>query len=379
MATPLELIKAIFTVVDTIQKVVQEVQCNKARCRRLRERICGILPIVRKLETHMKTNQKDQPESYTDTLQEMLRCLGEAQEYMETFTSHKGFKASIIKVAGRDEIKRRFEGFNEKLTDLVPVLTMGLQVEAQSQLAILRDKVKLKQEDDEDEKKDWEEIMKIIKDLKGLPDQVDKVSTDIAQLTKEVRKGFDQQKRKYEDMQSTADMKLEPIEEDDLIDLTEIGKGRFGKVYKGKWIQTHIPVAVKMMDKSKSFDHEEVAGNLRDEATQMKKVETENVVRVWGIGTRSQRILLVLEFMEKGPLRDVLRNKAIELPWERRVRMALEAARGLHAIHNARPKAMLHRNISSKKFLVDEDLHVKVYFLQEFCYLAMLMEVFKIE
>ncbi|XP_077863564.1 mixed lineage kinase domain-like protein [Saccoglossus kowalevskii] len=135
-----------------------------------------------------------------------------------------------------------------------------------------------------------------------------------------------------------------------------IGEGRIGKVYKA--VYNKHAVAVKQFTEESHGPL--LAKNLRAEAEKMKKFNAENVVRLFGICTETYSHLLVMEYMSEKDLRSVLDNPSkYNLTWRRRLRMALESASGIYRIHNAEPP-MLHRSISSSKFLVDEDLHIKI-------------------
>ncbi|EMP24970.1 Mixed lineage kinase domain-like protein [Chelonia mydas] len=101
----------------------------------------------------------------------------------------------------------------------------------------------------------------------------------------------------------------------------------------------------------------------RKEIETMKKFESPNILRMYGIcideSGSSPCFSIVMEYCEKGTLRDVLTRKP-QLPWETRIRMALDAARGLYRLHQTGEKSKLHGCINSTKFLVAKGYCVKL-------------------
>ncbi|CAB1331545.1 unnamed protein product [Coregonus sp. 'balchen'] len=60
---------------------------------------------------------------------------------------------------------------------------------------------------------------------------------------------------------------------------------------------------------------------------------------------------IVMEFCEKGSLREVLDSQS-KLPWDRKARMSLDAAQGLYILHQSEEKFKVHGCINSSKFLL---------------------------
>ena len=69
----------------------------------------------------------------------------------------------------------------------------------------------------------------------------------------------------------------------------------------------------------------------------------------------------VVEYMPLGTLRSVLLDEeGHSLPWEQRKKIAMGCAQGLCAIHRGQGKTMLHRAITSTRFMLDENYKAKV-------------------
>jgi serine/threonine protein kinase len=85
-----------------------------------------------------------------------------------------------------------------------------------------------------------------------------------------------------------------------------------------------------------------------------------NVVQF--LGHCSNPPAIITEHCARGCLYDVI-QRAIhspdELPWSRRLEMALDAAKGMLYLHTRRPP-IVHRDLKSPNLLVDEHSRVKV-------------------
>ncbi|KAG0537234.1 hypothetical protein BDA96_03G130900 [Sorghum bicolor] len=65
--------------------------------------------------------------------------------------------------------------------------------------------------------------------------------------------------------------------------------------------------------------------------------------------------LLVMEFMPNGSLHDLLHRSPRPPPWPRRVEIALDVARAVHALHAAAPRVIIHRDVKSANVLLGRD------------------------
>ena len=99
---------------------------------------------------------------------------------------------------------------------------------------------------------------------------------------------------------------------------------------------------------------------LNAEAGLLATMRHPNILGFVGISTSPPAI--VTEFCERGSLFDVLkaaRRNPASLPWPLRLRMAIEAAQGMHYLHSSSPP-VIHRDLKSLNLLVDADHHIKV-------------------
>ena len=92
-------------------------------------------------------------------------------------------------------------------------------------------------------------------------------------------------------------------------------------------------------------------------------------MRLFGV-VLARPIKIVMEWMEKGSLNDFLQKelkehalKAKDPKWPLRIRLALDIARGVDAIHSHSPP-IIHRDIKSHNILVPMPLPLKISFLK---------------
>ena len=132
-------------------------------------------------------------------------------------------------------------------------------------------------------------------------------------------------------------------------DLSEIGRGGFSTVFRGRQTQFDRVVAVKVLstdlddETNRRFEREcAAAGNLSWHP---------NVVTVYGSGvTASGRPYLVMEYAPNGSLADRIRRSGA-LPWTEAVDVTVKIAGALEASHHV---GRLHRDIKPDNILVNQ-------------------------
>lgn len=133
-----------------------------------------------------------------------------------------------------------------------------------------------------------------------------------------------------------------------------IGRGGFGKVYKGV-IADNTKVAIKRLTDYQSPGGE--AAFLRE--VQLISVAVHrNLLRLIGFSTTSYERVLVYPFMQNLSVAYHLRDlKPGEkgLDWTTRKRIAFGAARGLEYLHEHCTPKILHRDLKAANILLDDD------------------------
>ncbi|KAH7282674.1 hypothetical protein KP509_35G043000 [Ceratopteris richardii] len=130
----------------------------------------------------------------------------------------------------------------------------------------------------------------------------------------------------------------------------KIGKGGFATVFYGKWQGKEV--AVKRMELKETH-------GFFSELRILSNVHHANLVDLLGYCTEGY-LFLVYEYMEMGTLNDHLRAGLSQLPWETRVKIALDAARGVEYMHEYTNPVYIHRDLKPSNILLDSNFHAKV-------------------
>ncbi|KAG5007534.1 hypothetical protein JHK82_025454 [Glycine max] len=129
----------------------------------------------------------------------------------------------------------------------------------------------------------------------------------------------------------------------------------YGEVYRGEWHGTEIAV--------KRFLDQDISGEsleeFKTEVRIMKRLRHPNVVLFMGAVTRPPNLSIVTEFLPRGSLYRLLHRPNSQLDERRRLKMALDTARGMNYLHNCTP-VVVHRDLKSPNLLVDKNWVVKV-------------------
>ncbi|KAH7283236.1 hypothetical protein KP509_35G067000 [Ceratopteris richardii] len=136
----------------------------------------------------------------------------------------------------------------------------------------------------------------------------------------------------------------------------EIGEGGYGKVYKG-----YLPTGQKIAIKRAGSDSLQSAAEFKFEIELLSSVHHHNLVGLIGFCFEEGEQILVYEFMPNGTLRESLSGATdIQMDWQRRISVALNAARGIVYLHTGVNPQVIHRDIKSSNIFLDDRLFAKV-------------------
>ncbi|KAL3715240.1 hypothetical protein ACJRO7_007039 [Eucalyptus globulus] len=145
-----------------------------------------------------------------------------------------------------------------------------------------------------------------------------------------------------------------------------IGEGGFGSVYKGTIKITEDPskkldVAVKQLNRKGTQGHKEWV----TEVNVLGVVEHPNLVKLVGYcaedDERGIQRLLVYEYMPNQSVDDHLSSRSTTpLPWDMRLRIAQDTARGLTYLHEQMDFQIIFRDFKSSNILLDEQWNAKL-------------------
>lgn len=142
---------------------------------------------------------------------------------------------------------------------------------------------------------------------------------------------------------------------EDLVIGERIGLGSYGEVYHADWNGTEVAV--------KKFLDQDFSGAALDEFKRevriMRRLRHPNVVLFMGAVTRPPNLSIVTEFLPRGSLYRIIHRPLFQIDEKRRIKMALDVARGMNCLHTSIP-TIVHRDLKSPNLLVDKNWNVKV-------------------
>ncbi|EXC25124.1 putative LRR receptor-like serine/threonine-protein kinase [Morus notabilis] len=137
-----------------------------------------------------------------------------------------------------------------------------------------------------------------------------------------------------------------------------IGRGSFGSVYFGKLRDGKL-VAVKVR-----FDKTQLgADSFVNEVCLLSQIRHQNLVSLEGFCHESKQQILVYEYLPGGSLADHLygtNSRKVSLSWVRRLKIAVDAAKGLDYLHNGSEPRIIHRDVKCSNILLDVEMNAKV-------------------
>ncbi|KAF8726320.1 hypothetical protein HU200_019782 [Digitaria exilis] len=137
----------------------------------------------------------------------------------------------------------------------------------------------------------------------------------------------------------------------------ELGRGRYGLVYKGILHDKRV-VAVKKLGDMKQGEDE-----FQTEVSVIGRIYHMNLVRVWGVCSERKHRLLIFEYVENGSLAMFLfgsNSKGLILQWHERYKIAVGVAKGLAYLHHECMDWIIHCDVKPENILLDEEFEPKI-------------------
>ncbi|XP_044949494.1 putative wall-associated receptor kinase-like 16 isoform X1 [Hordeum vulgare subsp. vulgare] len=130
-----------------------------------------------------------------------------------------------------------------------------------------------------------------------------------------------------------------------------LGKGCFGKVYKGI-LQDGTIVAVKTSIKINKAQKEDFTKEVKIQSQMIHK----NIIKLVGCCLEVDVPMLVYEFAANGSLQDILHGKTRlhNFPLDLRLDIAIDAAEGLTYMHSSTCRTIRHGDVKPANILLDE-------------------------
>ncbi|KAK2637629.1 hypothetical protein Ddye_025424 [Dipteronia dyeriana] len=166
---------------------------------------------------------------------------------------------------------------------------------------------------------------------------------------------FDSSTNRVDQIFDDVDVSECEIPWEDLVLAERIGLGSYGEVYHADWNGTEVAV--------KKFLDQDFSGaallEFRREVKIMRRLRHPNVVLFMGAVTRPPNLSIITEFLPRGSLFRILHRPQCQIDEKRRIKMALDVARGMNCLHTSMP-TIVHRDLKSPNLLVDKNWNVKV-------------------
>ncbi|XP_020204916.1 serine/threonine-protein kinase-like protein CCR1 [Cajanus cajan] len=140
-------------------------------------------------------------------------------------------------------------------------------------------------------------------------------------------------------------------------EFNELGRGSYGFVYKALLADGRV-VAVKRANAATI-----IHTNNRDFETELEilcKIRHCNVVNLLGYCAEMGERLLVYEYMPHGTLYDHLHGGLSPLNWSLRLKIALQAAKGLEYLHKELVPPIVHKDLKSSNILLDSEWGARI-------------------
>ncbi|MBA0786519.1 hypothetical protein Gotri_024877, partial [Gossypium trilobum] len=141
-----------------------------------------------------------------------------------------------------------------------------------------------------------------------------------------------------------------------------LGEGGFGAVYKGVIDETVRPGYTSTAVAIKELNPDGFQGDREwlTEVNYLGQLSHSNLVKLIGYCCEDEHRLLVYEYMASGSLeKHLFRRVGCSLTWSKRMKIALDAAKGLAFLHGAE-RPIIYRDFKTSNILLDADFNAKL-------------------
>jgi len=134
-----------------------------------------------------------------------------------------------------------------------------------------------------------------------------------------------------------------------------LGRGGMGTVYRAEDVNLSRTVAIKRINPSQA-ERESFIHRFRSEAQALARIDSSHIVGVYALRETDIGLLIVMEYVEGGTLKDPLNGGEAMAPGQ--VIPILDQI--MHAFHDAHSAGVIHRDIKPQNIMLRQDGIVKV-------------------
>ncbi|XP_004584250.2 mixed lineage kinase domain-like protein [Ochotona princeps] len=327
----------------------EDMKFCRRQCQRLGSRVHSLLQPLQMLQAQGKQISSTEVTTALDRFQAILeKAKGQIEEFRQKSSIYRFF------TAGQDKIL--FREVNEQLRDVWEALSLVLQVDQWMLVSGGSQGAYWQREDEQDAEEDWRVIQRRRMDNEDVMASLRRLEINIKEIKETLRQ--------YSRRPTTPVTPPEPIKEIPKVQLCAspwslLREDGFSTLYKGEYHRS--PVTIKVFNKPQAIPGL-VRHTFNNEIRTMRKFDSPNILRIFGIcideTVTPPQFSIIMEHCELGTLRELL-DKEKDLTFGVRFILALEAAKGLYRLHHTEAPE-LHRNISSRSFLVTKGYQVKL-------------------
>ncbi|OHT06715.1 CAMK family protein kinase [Tritrichomonas foetus] len=139
--------------------------------------------------------------------------------------------------------------------------------------------------------------------------------------------------------------------------LNELGEGAFSRVYFAEHSILHLPVAIKIIDKS-IYQSEVDTKNLIREISIHKKIECNNIARLFESFEDNNHVFIVMQSANNGTLKNFMDGCLCHLSEDQGRKYFIQIMKGLDYLHNN--IHIIHRDLKLENILLDDNYNVLI-------------------
>jgi len=134
----------------------------------------------------------------------------------------------------------------------------------------------------------------------------------------------------------------------------QLGQGNYGVVYKGEWQKK--PVAIKVLNANDNSMEDK--NEFKKEINLMMQLKHCNIVGFYGTSvSRNGNAMLIMEYVAKGSLYNILHNNEEKLPWTVRIQITIDIGLGVEYLHSQK---VIHCDLNSHNVLITNEYRAKL-------------------